>query len=35
MFGEPFTFLRGVSFVLIWMGLGFFSWDTLRRARNA
>lgn len=34
-FGEPFSFLRGVSFVLIWTGLGFFSWDTLRRARAA
>ncbi|GIK49170.1 MAG: EamA family transporter RarD [Hyphomonadaceae bacterium] len=32
-FGEPFTFLRGVSFALIWAGLGFFAWDTLRRAR--
>ncbi len=35
MFGEPFSFLRGVSFALIWAGLGFFSWDTLRRARGA
>lgn len=34
MFGEPFTMLRGVSFVLIWVGLAFFSWDTLRRART-
>ena len=33
-FGEPFSFLRGVSFVLIWAGLGFFAWDTLRRART-
>lgn len=33
-FGEPFTLLRGVSFALIWAGLGFFSWDTLRRART-
>lgn len=33
LFGEPFTILRGVSFVLIWAGLGFFAWDTLRRAR--
>lgn len=32
-FGEPFTLLRGVSFALIWAGLGFFAWDTLRRAR--
>ncbi|MGH6951276.1 MAG: EamA family transporter RarD, partial [Vitreimonas sp.] len=34
-FGEPFSFLRGVSFMLIWAGLVFFSWDTLRRARTA
>jgi chloramphenicol-sensitive protein RarD len=33
MFGEPFSTLRGVSFMLIWAGLVFFSWDTLRRAR--
>lgn len=30
-FGEPFTLLRGVSFALIWAGLGFFAWDTLKR----
>lgn len=30
-FGEPFTLLRGVSFVLIWVGLAFFSWDSLRK----
>jgi len=30
-FGEPFTLLRGVSFMLIWVGLAFFSWDTLRK----
>ncbi|HYD86290.1 MAG TPA: EamA family transporter RarD [Vitreimonas sp.] len=35
LFGEPFTFLRGVSFALIWAGLMFFAWDTLRRARSA
>jgi chloramphenicol-sensitive protein RarD len=35
LFGEPFSLLRGVSFVLIWAGLVFFSWDTLRRARTA
>jgi chloramphenicol-sensitive protein RarD len=35
LYGEPFTFLRGVSFALIWAGLGFFAWDTLRRARAA
>jgi chloramphenicol-sensitive protein RarD len=33
-FGEPFTPLRAASFVLIWAGLAFFSWDTLRRART-
>lgn len=32
-FGEPFTPLRAASFVLIWAGLAFFSWDTLRRPR--
>jgi len=32
-FGEPFTPMRAASFVLIWIGLGLFSWDTLRRAR--
>jgi chloramphenicol-sensitive protein RarD len=34
-FGEPFTPLRAASFALIWLGLGFFAWDTLRRARVA
>lgn len=34
-FGEEFTLLRGISFALIWAGLGFFAWDTLRRARQA
>jgi chloramphenicol-sensitive protein RarD len=34
LFGEPFTPLRAVSFALIWAGLVFFSWDTLRRART-
>jgi len=33
-FGEPFTPLRAASFVLIWVGLGLFSWDTLRRTRH-
>ena len=33
-YGEPFTLLRGVSFALIWVGLAFFSWDTVRRARS-
>ncbi len=33
-FGEAFTPLRALSFVLIWVGLAFFSWDTLRRARQ-
>lgn len=32
-FGESFTPLRAASFVLIWLGLAFFSWDTLRRAK--
>ncbi|MEZ5955739.1 MAG: EamA family transporter RarD [Hyphomonadaceae bacterium] len=32
-FGEPFTPLRAASFLLIWLGLAFFSWDTLRRAK--
>jgi chloramphenicol-sensitive protein RarD len=32
-FGEPFTPLRAASFALIWIGLGLFSWDTIRRAR--
>jgi chloramphenicol-sensitive protein RarD len=31
-FGEPFTPLRAASFVLIWLGLAFFSWDTMRRS---
>lgn len=34
VFGEPFTPLRGLSFALIWVGLAFFAWDVLRRARN-
>ncbi len=34
-FGEPFTPMRAASFALIWLGLGFFAWDTLRRARTA
>lgn len=34
-FGEEFTFLRGVSFALIWAGLGFFAWDVLRRGRES
>jgi chloramphenicol-sensitive protein RarD len=33
-FGEEFTLLRGVSFALIWAGLGCFAWDTLSRARK-
>lgn len=32
-FGESFTPLRAASFVLIWLGLAFFAWDTLRRAK--
>ena len=34
-FGEPFTMLRGASFALIWLGLGLFSWDIVRRSRRA
>lgn len=34
-FGESFTPLRAASFVLIWLGLAFFAWDTLRRPRHA
>lgn len=34
-FGEAFTPLRGLSFALIWVGLAFFAWDVLRRARSA
>jgi chloramphenicol-sensitive protein RarD len=34
IFGEPFTLLRGISFALIWAGLGFFAWDTLKRAKQ-
>ena len=34
-FGEPFTPLRGLSFALIWAGLGFFAWDTIARAQKA
>jgi chloramphenicol-sensitive protein RarD len=34
-FGEAFTPLRAASFALIWIGLAFFSWDTIRRARMA
>jgi chloramphenicol-sensitive protein RarD len=34
-FGEAFTPLRAASFALIWIGLAFFSWDTIRRARIA
>jgi chloramphenicol-sensitive protein RarD len=33
-FGEPFTPLRAASFVLIWVGLALFMWDTLRRTRT-
>lgn len=35
LYGEPFTALRAASFALIWAGLGFFAWDTLRRTRTA
>lgn len=33
-FGEPFTPLRALSFALIWLGLTFFAWSTLRRAQT-
>ncbi len=33
-FGESFTPLRAASFGLIWAGLAFFSWDTLRHAKQ-
>lgn len=33
-YGEEFTPLRAASFVLIWAGLVFFSWDTLRSAKK-
>jgi len=33
--GEQFTPLRAASFALIWIGLGLFTWDTLRRAPTA
>jgi len=33
-FGEDFTPLRAVSFGLIWAGLAFFSWDTLRQVKR-
>jgi chloramphenicol-sensitive protein RarD len=32
-FGEQFTLLRGLSFVLIWFGLALFAWNSLSRAR--
>lgn len=32
-FGEAFTPLRAASFALIWVGLGGFCWDAIRRAR--
>lgn len=35
VFGESFTPLRAMSFALIWLGLGLFSWDSVRRARGA
>ncbi|MDP3173852.1 MAG: EamA family transporter RarD [Phenylobacterium sp.] len=33
--GEPFTWLRGVSFVFIWIGAGVFLWGAWRRSRLA
>ncbi len=34
-YGELFTPLRAASFALIWLGLGLFSWDVIRRASAA
>lgn len=33
MFGEPLDTARMISFVLIWIALGLFSWDMLHKAR--
>ena len=33
--GEPFTWLRGVSFGFIWLGAAVFLWAALTRARAA
>jgi chloramphenicol-sensitive protein RarD len=33
LFGEPLTGARIVSFCLIWLALGIFSWDAVRRMR--
>jgi len=33
MFGEPLDTARTISFVLIWIALGLFSWDMLHKAR--
>ena len=30
---EPFTWLRGVSFVFIWAGAAVFAWGAVRRVR--
>jgi chloramphenicol-sensitive protein RarD len=35
MQGEPFTFLRGVSFVFIWSGAAMFAYGAWRRSRMA
>ena len=32
VFGEAFTLWHGVAFPLIWVGLGLYSWEALRRA---
>jgi chloramphenicol-sensitive protein RarD len=34
-FGEPFTWVDGITFACIWSALAVFSADTLRRARRA
>jgi chloramphenicol-sensitive protein RarD len=33
--GEPFSALRGVSFMLIWAGVAVFAYDVWRRSRSA
>jgi chloramphenicol-sensitive protein RarD len=35
LYDEPLTFARMISFGLIWLALGVFSWDAVRRMRTA
>lgn len=35
LYNEPLTTARGISFCLIWTALAIFSWDALRRMRQA